>query len=307
MLDDPDIDALVIAVPPAVQQIIIREALQRNKHLFCEKPLGVSAEVTQAFASEAAHKKLANMVDFEFCAIPAWIDANSFLKSGALGQLKIGMLNWQVETTTNRMKLNSWKRDPEKGGGVLYNFVSHIFYNLEWLCGPIRDVMIVMDKENVSVHGILKFQCGLVFNICVGTNSYQGSGQRLELYGEQGMLQLVNNTTDVVNGFVLSTSIRNENTIKHPTQTLSVNHMDGRTTAVSVLANRFVHWIQSGELQTPNFFDGHRVNLLIQACQMSYLAEHWVSVTYNLPTVLQNKNIKNTDNKNNVAPTLQQY
>ena len=60
MLDDPDIDALVIAVPPAVQQIIIREALQRNKHLFCEKPLGVSAEVTQAFASEAAHKKLAN-------------------------------------------------------------------------------------------------------------------------------------------------------------------------------------------------------------------------------------------------------
>lgn len=284
MIQDPSLDALVIAVPPDVQQDIVAEALLQNKHLFCEKPLGLCARKTNQFALEAERRKLAHMVDFEFCAIPIWNETKHLIASGTLGKLKLGLLNWHVETYAHRMKLDHWKINPKKGGGVLLQFVSHVLFNLEWLCGPITEILMMRipsAQVDVAVHGIIRFQNELVLNISVGNASYEGSGHRLEIYGEQGSLQLVNSTSDHFDHFELATKLREgkEFLSQSSLPSIKVNH-DARIAAVAVLARRFVHWIQSGEQQEPSFHHGHRVNLLIQACQASHEQRHWIAVEH---------------------------
>lgn len=275
LVNDPDIDALAIAVPPLVQQDIITAALHVNKHLFCEKPLGLSLHTTEKFVIDAKRKKLANMVDFEFCIIPAWRMAKKILQNNEIGNLKSGLLNWQTETYTNRMKINNWKTNQAEGGGALFNFASHVFYNLEWLCGPACEIF--MTGDNQAIHGMMKFINGFILSFCVGTASYCGAGQRVEIYGEQGSLQLINSTADIVNGFSLSVSIRNG---KNMTESLiSIDQKrDGRISTVSVLAESFADWILTGTPKEPSFAHGHRVNVLIQACQTSCNTRQWVDV-----------------------------
>lgn len=278
MVDDPSVDAIAIAVPPKLQEDIIEAALFHNKHLFCEKPLALSSKRAQQFMQEARRRNLVNMVDFEFCGVPAFCNAKQALEKNTLGKTKLGVLNWQTETYVNRMKLDHWKKTPSEGGGALFNFASHVFYNLEWLCGAISEVLMTVDDQ--AIHGIVKFQDGLVFSVCIGTSSKNGSGQRIEVYGDKGSLQLVNNTTDVINGFML-TMTKNDGAVITETfqnQPTSESNGDGRVAPVSVLAKRFAHWIISGNAKEPSFSDGYRVNLLLQACLTSHQNKKWVII-----------------------------
>lgn len=273
MIHDSSIDALAIAVPPLVQEAIVLEALKMNKHLFCEKPLGISLSATEFFFKEAEKRKLANMVDFEFHTIPVWQTAKNFLKSGALGNLHTGILNWQLETDANRLKLNNWKTKSIEGGGVLFNFASHIFYNLEWLFGSIHSVF--MAGTDKAIHGIIKFKNDRIITYCIGTASQQGSGQQIEIYGEAGSLKLINHNRDIVNGFKLFIGKNGQETLTHyPEQ-----GEDGRVFAVSRLAERFAKWILTKQSQEPSFLQGHRVNTLLHACLQSQKTQCLVNVS----------------------------
>ena len=280
MFADPDLDALAIAVPPGVQQDIVAAALLQNKHLFCEKPLGLCPSQTKQFALEADRRNLAHMIDFEFCAVPSWRASKNLIESGSLGKLKLGILNWQVETYIHRMRIDHWKVHPEKGGGVLLQFVSHVLFNLEWLCGPMEEIFMLRlptSQIDTAVHGTIRFQSGLVFNMSVGNASYGGSGHWIEIYGEQGSFQLKNQAPDSVVGFDFIPRLKDKHSPTHIPSLAEVTG-DDRIAAVTVLAERFVHWIQTGEKQQPSFHQGHRVNLLIQACQFSHERRSWVAV-----------------------------
>src|SRR3990167_1154418 len=283
IVKDSDLDALVIAVPPGIQQDIIATALLQNKHLFCEKPLGLSPEQTKKFAFEADCRHLAHMIDFEFCTIPAWQAARHFIRSGSLGELKSGILSWQVETYAHRMKLDHWKIRSEEGGGVLLQFVSHVLYNLEWLCGRIAEIFMTYtpsSSADTAAHGIIKFENNLVVSICVGSASYCGSGHRVEIYGEQGSFQLTNDTSDFFNGFNFIPFEKEAKTFSAEKIQSLVNFKgDSRVEAVTILARRFAHWIRTGECQEPSFHQGHRVDLLIRACQSSHQSRSWIALT----------------------------
>lgn len=272
MIHDSSINALAIAVPPMVQEEIVSAALQMDKHLFCEKPLGISLSKTEYFFKKAERRKLANMVDFEFHVIAVWKTVQDILKSGELGDLHTGILNWQLETYANRLQLNNWKTKSSEGGGVLFNFASHVFYNLEWLCGPIHSVF--MAGTDKAIHGVINFIHGLTMTYCVGTASQQGSGQQIEIYGETGSVKLINNTRDVINGFKLLVWKNGQEKITRcPSQ-----GDDGRIFAVSMLAKRFANWILTGQPEEPSFFHGHRVNILLHACLKSQKTKRFVIV-----------------------------
>lgn len=272
MIYDSNINALAIAVPPLVQQEIITAALTMNKHLFCEKPLGISLSKTEYFFKEAERRKLANMVDFEFHAISVWQTAQDILKNGTLGNLHTGILNWQLETYANRLQLDNWKTKSSEGGGALFNFASHVFYNLEWLCGPIYSVF--MTGTDKAIHGVINFVHGLAMAYCIGTASKQGSGQQIEIYGEVGSLKLINNTRDVINGFKLLVGKNGQEKITHHQS----QDDDSPIFAVSTLAKRFANWILTGQPEEPSFFHGHRVNILLHACLKSQKTKRLVIV-----------------------------
>jgi predicted dehydrogenase len=104
---------------------------------------------------------------------------------------------WNFENRATRLRLESWKTRGDGGGGLLGNFVSHCFYNLEWLCGPIcglsaRLVALPDSKADGAVTLALAFASGAAGSLQVSCASFLGSGHRIEFYGEDGTLTLSN-------------------------------------------------------------------------------------------------------------------
>ena len=212
LIADPDIDVVAIAVPPSLQPAIAAAALAKGKHVFCEKPMASSLQGASQMLGAARSSARAHVVDFEFPEIPAWRHAKTILDSGTLGRLSHVAVSWQVETYASRMGIRSWKTDGKTGGGTLNSFVSHSFYYLEWLIGPICRLgahLSTPGAASATAPGDtlavlwLEHQNGVPSSLCVSSSAFLGTGHRVEIYGQQGSILLDNPSRDYVNGFSL--------------------------------------------------------------------------------------------------------
>jgi len=140
MLASGQMDAVSIAVPPALQPELVVAAAEAGKHVFCEKPLAADVPAAERALAAAEKSGVAHAVDFLFPEIPAWQQARSLLAAGTLGALRHAAVSWRVESYAFARGLDSWKMRSPEGGGTLNNFVSHSLYYLEWLLGPVTRI-----------------------------------------------------------------------------------------------------------------------------------------------------------------------
>ncbi len=277
LVSDPDIDVIAIAVPPDLQPAIVLKALQNDKPVFCEKPVSVKLSDAQKMAQLVAKKKIASAVDFEFPEIAAFRKAKQFLDQKKCGRLRHVCLNWQVETYANEHKTKSWKNDDSRGGGALQSFVSHSFYYLEWLLGPIsalnarlRTAPDLSQTQDTVCMMRLFFKSGIYANLTVSTHALHGSGHRLEVYGDKGSLFLSNGAKDYIDGFKLFYGSRLDATPKPVAlKTVTRKTPDGRMGAVAGVVSRFIDAIEQKKAMQPNLQNGFRVQQLIAAAQKS--------------------------------------
>ena len=275
IVDDPDIDAISIAVPPPLQVQVARRAIKQGKHLFLEKPMATTAAEAKALFAAARKKRLVHAVDFEFPEIPAWARARTLLPG--IGAVRHVVVQWHFETYSHRTASDSWKLDPLEGGGTLAHFVSHVFYNLEWLIGPIaRLVASVSDsggKRDVIVDMQLAFKSGVPGAVSVSANAIGGLGHLVEIFGDRGALVLRNPGPNYFDGFSLSLRSReSESTV--PIERLEKDRID----VVSRIARRFIDAIVSRGTVEPNMRHGLRVQQLIDAARRSSKRRQWVKV-----------------------------
>ena len=72
LVEHPDVDAITIAAPPALQPAIALRALELNKPVFAEKPMAIDLAAAAAMARAAEDSGRTTMVDFNFSAILSW-------------------------------------------------------------------------------------------------------------------------------------------------------------------------------------------------------------------------------------------
>jgi predicted dehydrogenase len=86
VLDDPDIDAVVIATPDHWHAAMTALALEAGKHVYCEKP--ASFDLGDTALMRAAHAKHANLtavVGTQQRSGPHFQEAKAFIEGGGLG------------------------------------------------------------------------------------------------------------------------------------------------------------------------------------------------------------------------------
>jgi predicted dehydrogenase len=286
LVEHPDVDAVTISIPPELQPSVAVYALSLSKPVFAEKPMAADLAGADAMVGAALSSRRANMIDFNFTAIPAWLKAKELLDEGAIGRLRHVAVNWHVENFVTLMRVRNWKSSGTLGGGVLGNFVSHCLHYLEWMCGPIDRLSAHLsglpgegDLETNTIVS-MNLQSGAVGSIVMSCASYNGSGHRVEFYGEDGTLSLINPTRDHMRGFELRLARR-------PSDASSIDvddpldrdfTEDGRIAPVARLAARFLDAIESGTEAAPGFAEGRRVQVLLDAARSSDKSGGWVDV-----------------------------
>jgi predicted dehydrogenase len=287
LVEHPNIDAVAIATLPSLQPAIAIRALELGKPVFAEKPMAADLPGAQRMARVAEASGRTTMLDFEFCEVLTWRQAKQLLEQGAIGRLRHIGVNWQVENYATQMRIKSWKSLGEEGGGALGNFVSHCFHYLEWFCGPIGGISTRLSclpddpTMETNAHISMEFQSGAAGHVTMSCASYLGSGHRLEFYGEDGTLTLVNESADYMRGFRLSVGRR-------PAGTLTLIEVDdpldrsfpadGRIAPVSRMAADFLDGIERGLPTSIGFAQGLRVQALLDAARRANHLGRWLDV-----------------------------
>lgn len=284
IVEDPAVEAVAIAVPPAAQPAIALAALQKRKAVFAEKPLATTVVWAQRLLRAA--RGVTTAVDFELSEIPVWAQAESLLRAGKIGRLRHVSLTWHLETPANRDHVSCWKTRSRDGGGVLFAFASHSFNYLERFCGPLRSIRARMTgardlpgPQDTLLNFFAEGQNGVVIEGSVCSHAFGVFNHRLVFYGEQGTLLLENRTPDHAKGFVLWLATRADGSFKavRSPRSKSVAE-DGRIEPVSRLALRFLSACRSRRRVVPGFEEGMRVQRLLEACRRSNRSGRAVAV-----------------------------
>ena len=278
LVEDKDVDAVAIATPPALQAQIALAALKLGKPVFAEKPMASTLADARAMLRAAETSGRPTMIDFNFHQVMSWQRAKRLLDDGAIGRLRHVAVHWHTENRSIQMRMRNWKTLSDDGGGVLGNFISHCFHYLEWFCGPMARLNARLaglpgdESLQTTVAMAIEFERGQLASLSMSCASFLGSGHRIEFYGEDGTLMLINTSADYMRGFELWHGRRPAAALERTAVEDPVDALfdDGRTAPVSRLAKLFIDAIESGGSAQPDFAAGFRVQQLIDAAQRSH-------------------------------------
>jgi predicted dehydrogenase len=121
LLDDRDVELIVIATPSHVHAQQAIDALERGKHVVCEKPMALSAaDADRMIAAAERGSRLLTV----FHNMRYWGDfqeVREVIASGKLGRIV------QVKITMHRFTRRwDWQTVREFGGGALFNAGAHL-------------------------------------------------------------------------------------------------------------------------------------------------------------------------------------
>jgi predicted dehydrogenase len=135
MIDEARLDAVIVATPTSTHFGYAKDALERDVHVFVEKPLTLSPAESRALSELATRRKRVNQVGFHNRFIATFQEAQRLLRAGALGTVSNihGSAFGQVVIKEQN---RTWRSKKSEGGGCLHDYASHVIDLMNFLVGP---------------------------------------------------------------------------------------------------------------------------------------------------------------------------
>lgn len=277
MLENEQLDAVSIAVPPKIQYEIAKFAIAKGLHVFAEKPFARNIKEAKALYTLAKKKGVIHGIDFEFPEIAEWKEVKKIIDAEIFGALKHISVDWDWFSGDIKYGKKTWKTDVSEGGGALAFYFSHGFHYLEHFAGKIKDVNSVFTYSPKSLNGgevgasmVLTFLSGATGNARVSINSQGYIRHKLMFICEKGTIVLENKNAVVDNFSVQAYSVDGEHIIKVKKENGKKGE-DERVKNIRKLADRFIKSCLARKGMTPSFADGLRVQELIEQSRKNTL------------------------------------
>jgi predicted dehydrogenase len=209
LIDDKNIDLILNLTIPAAHFDVSMRALSAGKHVFTEKPLGVTAAEGRRLVDAAAAKGLTLGSAPDTFLGAAGRHARRQMEAGAIGKLVTGtafMMGRGME---------HWHPDPsfyyQAGAGPVMDMGPYYLTMMVNLMGPIRRVQAVATSGQeerlitaegpkqgttfkvgtpTSVLSLLEFDCGATVTFGSSWDVFRHSNHPIELHGTEGSLRL---------------------------------------------------------------------------------------------------------------------
>src|SRR4051812_36456381 len=131
MLRELELDAVLIATPSRMHAHMVRAALDRGLHVFCEKPFTLTAEESEALGALAGERGLVTQVGYHNRFVGAFAEVKKLLEAGAIGRVT-HVLGEAYGPVVLRAKGGTWRSRKDEGGGALYDYAAHPLNLLNW-------------------------------------------------------------------------------------------------------------------------------------------------------------------------------
>ena len=141
MINDPNIDIIDITTPNVAHFETLKKAIAAGKHIYCEKPLCVTAAQANEVAKLAREKGVTAQIVFNTRFLSPMLRAKQLVDEGRLGNIISFNCQFLHSSCTDLSKNAGWKQDKTVcGGGVLFDLGSHALDLVYYLCGRYKKV-----------------------------------------------------------------------------------------------------------------------------------------------------------------------
>lgn len=145
LISHPEVDAVVIATPPALHAEQSLAALRAGKHVFCEKPASLSSEQMAEVAAEAEARGLTYALDHVIHHNPLVLLLATLREQGLLGEVQ--RFVFENDAGDSGLDPEHWFWDPEHSGGIFLEHAVHFFDVARVLVGSPERVVQAMQHE----------------------------------------------------------------------------------------------------------------------------------------------------------------
>jgi predicted dehydrogenase len=195
MLSGEDLDFVVIATPTRLHYPMVKQALEKGIHVFCEKPFCLSTDEGSELTTLANGKGLVNQVSYHNQFVGTFREVKRLLAKRVIGDI-IHFTGEAYGSVITNEKGSSWRSDPREGGGCLLDYASHVINLIQEIIG--RPVLVkgstlkhIFSRDvDDAVYSMLILGDGISGNLSVNwcDSTFRKMTTSLTIYGKKGKI-----------------------------------------------------------------------------------------------------------------------
>jgi predicted dehydrogenase len=195
MLREIGLDAVIIATPSSLHARMVQAALDKNLHVFCEKPFCLSTKDGMELTRLAHQKALVNQVGYHNRFIAAFQEVKRLLDENAIGKVT-HLLAEAYGPVVLKPKGSTWRTQSAEGGGCIYDYAAHPLNLVNWYLGIPQNVggsvlnKIFSKDTDDEVFSTLFYEDGVSAQISVNWSdeSYRKMTTKITVWGTGGRI-----------------------------------------------------------------------------------------------------------------------
>ena len=278
MIQHANLDAIVIATPDDTHYEMTMAALDAELHISCEKLIALNVDHAFEMLNKAEAIGVKHMVMYTHHWFPNVQRIKQLLDDDYIGKVYHATFNWFAEYA--RSDDYMWRFDANRATGILGDLGSHLIHMAYWLFGDIVAVTGHLgfdvsrkrtdSSANDTAHIILEFESGVHAQFLITATAHVIDNPmqvQIGLYGQKGTIQtewLPDNTP--VQLSVNTQQSLSDNRINESTALIFDDFMKNNPVGVRL----FINSIINDQTITPGFFEGYKVQQVIDAVIQSH-------------------------------------
>jgi predicted dehydrogenase len=140
-IEHPEVDLVDIVTPNILHRDVAIAAAQAGKHIWCEKPLALTAIDAEAMTDAAEEAGVTTLVGFTYLQNPGIALARQMIERGELGDIFSFTGFFSADTMIDPAVPFTWRTDRSRaGGGALGDLGSHMVSIARHLVGPLARI-----------------------------------------------------------------------------------------------------------------------------------------------------------------------
>ncbi len=195
MFKSHEFDFVVVATPTPFHYEIAKYALERDIHVFCEKPFCLTTQESAELVELAESRKLVNQVGYHNRFLGSFKEARRLLDNGVIGDIS-HFMGEAYGPVVLKEEASTWRSSAKEGGGCLADYASHVVNLVEFLIKPADQVagsvlQSIFSKEvEDAVYTTLLCHDGVNGQISVNWSdeTYRKMTTQVTVYGNKGKL-----------------------------------------------------------------------------------------------------------------------
>lgn len=197
LLADPQVNTVIIALPPALHVDYGLRAVSAGKNVILEKPIDIDPEKARRLITECRRSNLKLAVIFQNRYTAAAQKVKEALDQGVLGRIILADAYVKWYRSPEYYQSSAWRGTWEvEGGGALITQAIHTIDLIQWFMGGaasvygrIKTAFHKINTEDLGV-AIVEYKNGALGVIEGSTAVAPGFKERIELHGEKGTIVL---------------------------------------------------------------------------------------------------------------------